>query len=99
MSKIVLGADVPDLLVILHSGFTNKFAINFLVEPSDLVGVEAKLKFGDILHVAALTDTTYTWTFTAEHVNALTSLSSTVLILDNGEGPIKVASGPVEIRL
>ena len=99
MPEIVLGADVPYLRVILQSGFTQTFGLTLQVESADLVGVEGKLDFGQISHTAVLVNTTYTWTFTAIDVAALTNRSSAVLSMGNTEGRTILGRGIVEVRL
>lgn len=99
MQKIVLGNDVPELLVILHSGFTNKFGIRLLVEPEALIGITAKLKIGDIVCDSVLDVTTYIWTISSEVIDEIHSLSLAVISLGNAEDSIKLTSGKVEVRL
>lgn len=98
MPEIVLGADVPHLLVILQSGVTNVFAITVQVEPADLIGVDGKLKIGDTDYDADLTDSKYTWTLTSEDVAGLTNRSSALLSLVNDTGQTLLGRGIVEIR-
>jgi hypothetical protein len=99
MADIVLGSDVPELLVILQSGVAQKFAITLEVEPADLVDVDCKLQFGEITHVAALEGTTYTWTLTETDVAALTNRPPAVLSLGNATSRNILGRGTVEVRL
>ena len=98
MPEIVLGGDVPHLLVILQSGATNVFALTVQVEPAELTGVDGVLNFGEISHEAVLDSTTYTWTFTAEQVEELNSRDSAVLSLVSITGRTLLGRGIVEIR-
>ena len=98
MPEIVLGGDVPHLLVILQSGATNIFALSVQVEPADLTGVDGVLKIDETEYTADLTETTYTWTFSVEDVDGLTSRSPATLSLVNMTGRTLLGRGIIEIR-
>lgn len=98
MPEIVLGEDVPSLRVILQSGVMQRFALSVQVEPTELVGIEAQLAFGEIQHVADLSETTYTWTFTATDVSELINQGSALLSLVGSNSITLLGRGIVEIR-
>lgn len=99
MPDIVLGSDVPDLLVILQSGANNKFALTVQVDASELTDVDGELDFGGIKHVAVRTGSTYTWSLTDENVAALTKSPKTTLSLVNPQGRTLLGRGTTEVRL